>query len=75
MQYLFIRFIFVYAADTNIYEYTNAGWVESVTNNLDASFDYPLRWDTSAEALTDMSGSVITNSISWFDYKNEAITD
>lgn len=74
-QYLFIRFKFVDAADTNISEYTNAGWVESVTNNLDASFDYPLRWDTSADALTDMSGSVITNSISWFNYKNEAITN
>jgi len=73
-QYLFIRFKFVDAADTNISDYTNAGWVESVTSNLDSSFDYPLRWSTSADALTDTGGSV-TNSISWFNYKNEAITN
>ena len=72
--YLFMRFKFVDAADTNISEYTNAGWVESVTSELNQYFDYPLRWSTSADALTDTGGSV-TNSISWFNYKNEAITN
>lgn len=73
-QYLFIRFKFIEENfdDTN---YLSAGWVNSVTSNLDDNFDYPLRWATDANALTDRQNNVITNSISWFNYKNEAITN